>query len=186
MKTLTILSTALISMALFNCSDNDLDITKSNPSDPGLERMAADITIAGDGEYEKVITEPLFKTDDCKFIVSGTIEYRLNGELIAVIDYGNGECDDIATKTVDGFTSDISLDKSDWKEKGEQKTNYDKIITVPLVKIEGCNYVVEGTIQYLKDDIVVATIDYGNGVCDEWATKITDAGTTVFSLADKK
>lgn len=65
------------------------------------------------GAYEKVITKPLVKTDDCKYIVEGTIEYLKDGKTVAVVDYGNGECDNIATKTVDGKTYEFELNKKE-------------------------------------------------------------------------
>lgn len=100
--------------------------------------------------------------------------------VVAIIDFGDGECDNIAAKTVDGETTEFRLNGKDKSSK------YDKVITKPLVKIEGCEYIVEGTIEYSKNGTWVATVDYGNGECDEWATKIWDGGSKTFSLAGKK
>ena len=135
------------------------------------------VNLKGNGDFEKVITKPLVKLDDCKFIVEGTIEFLLNGEVIAIIDYGNGECDNIATKTVDGETHEFKLDGKDGK-----KWEYEKVIVEPLVKIEGCDYIVSGIIEFYKDGAWVATIDFGDGECDEWATKTTKEGTFEFSM----
>ena len=52
-------------------------------------------------KYKKVIVEPIVKTEDCQYIVSGLIKYYLvsNGDWVATIDFGDGSCDAIATKT---------------------------------------------------------------------------------------
>jgi hypothetical protein len=105
------------------------------------------LVINGDGEYEKVIINPLVKIESCKYVVEGTIEYRMDDVVIAIIDFGNGECDNIATKTVDGETIEFTLDKDQSKGKDD---DYQKVITKPLVKIEGCDYIVEGTMEYFK------------------------------------
>ena len=153
-----------------NPSSKDYDIFKS------AANSEADLILKGDGDFEKVITKPLVKIDDCNFIVEGTIEFRKEGEVVAVVDFGDGECDDIATKTVDGKTYEFSLKKEgkDWE--------YEKVIVEPIVKIEGCDYIVSGIIDFYKGDTWVATIEFGEGECDEWATKIWDGGSKVFSM----
>jgi len=62
----------------------------------------------------------------------------------------------------------------------------EKVITNPLVKIDDCDYIVSGIVEFYstKDDSWLATINFGDGECDEWATKITDDGTFVFSMDD--
>ncbi len=49
-------------------------------------------------DYIKIIGEPLVKTDDCDYIVAGTIEFYKKGEWVATIDYGDGTCDSEAVK----------------------------------------------------------------------------------------
>jgi hypothetical protein len=137
-----------------------------------------DLYLKESGDFEKVITKPLIKLDDCKYIVEGTIEFRKDGVVIAIIDFGDGTCDDIATKTVDGETTEFTLNKGGDKEK------YYKVITEPIVKIEGCDYIVSGVVEFYsyKDDSWLASIDFGDGTCDEWATKYWDGGSKVFSM----
>jgi len=82
----------------------------------------------------------------------------------------------------------------DWK--GERKLNfrkehdkdsvYDKVVVEPLVKSEDCDYIVAGTVCFYEDGQWVATIDFGNGTCDDIATKTTKDGEKTFSLKDKK
>jgi hypothetical protein len=52
--------------------------------------------------------EPLLKKMSCRWIVSGTIEMQA-GENLVILDYGDGECDNIATITVNGETTEITL-----------------------------------------------------------------------------
>lgn len=52
--------------------------------------------------YKKEIVEPLIKTLSCRYFVSGIIELTTGGSLMATLDYGNGECDDVATLTKTG------------------------------------------------------------------------------------
>ncbi|OQX74090.1 MAG: hypothetical protein B6D61_11895 [Bacteroidetes bacterium 4484_249] len=172
-----------ISLAfVFTACNKEKASSKSN-DDTDMFKSAAntevDLMLKGDGDFEKVITKPLVKIEGCDYIVEGTIEYYKDGELVATIDYGDGECDDIATKTVDGTTTEFSLKKKDddW---------YYKVITEPIVKLEDCEYIVAGVIDFYskKDNSWLATINFGDGTCDEWATKITDDGTFEFSMKD--
>ena len=54
------------------------------------------------------------------------------------------------------------------------KNTYTKNILIPLERIDGCDYVVKGKIEYIKDGAVVATVDFGDGECDATATKTVD------------
>ncbi len=64
------------------------------------------------------------------------------------------------------------------------RKDFKKVITDPLVKVDGCDYIVAGVIKFFKKDKWVATIDFGDGTCDEWATKTTEDGVETFSLDD--
>lgn len=177
-------SIALVLALIFTACTKDG--AKSDENIDDIYKSAAgaegDILLKGDGEWEKVITKPLVTLDDCDYIVEGTIEYFLDGELVATIDYGDGECDDIATKTVDGETIEFSL-----KKEGEDDWYY-KVITEPLVELEDCDFIVAGVIDYYskKDNSWLATIDFGDGECDEWATKIWEDGSKVFNINEWK
>lgn len=155
-----------------NTSSKDDDMLKSAITEK------ADLDLKGDGNFEKIITKPLVKIEDCKYIVEGTIEFQKGGEVIAIIDFGDGTCDDIATKTVDGVTTEFTLNK------GGDKDKYYKVIAEPIVKIEGCDYIVSGIVEFYsyKDDSWLATLDFGDGTCDEWAIKTWDGGSKVFSM----
>jgi len=85
--------------------------TEFDPSD--------DVTVTTTGEvvvndskgntYSKIITVPLVKTGDCKFISKGVIEYKSSSGKFATIDYGDGTCDNKATRTTQDTTIFIIL-----------------------------------------------------------------------------
>ncbi len=62
-------------------------------------------------KWSRVITKPLEVKLACRFIVSGTMEIKVEGKATRILDFGNGECDNLATVTVDGETRTIHLRK---------------------------------------------------------------------------
>ncbi len=168
-------------MITFSACKKNEDL-KSSSVESDLKSLEADFSVKGDGELTKIITKRLVKTDDCRYIVSGTIEYYKNRVLVCTIDFGDGRCDNIATKTVDGNTTRFSLDK---RGKGDKDSDFTKIIVEPLVTTDDCDFIVSGIIKFYKGDKWIATIDYGDGTCDDLATKTWDGGSKVFSLTGK-
>lgn len=61
--------------------------------------------------YTTNITKALVKKVGCKFIVEGTIEISIKDKLKKTLDYGNGECDNVATLTINGNSKEIILKK---------------------------------------------------------------------------
>lgn len=59
--------------------------------------------------WERTIINPLRKEISCKWIVSGTVEIIPEGLSTRLLDYGNGDCDNIATILIDGVTYTIFL-----------------------------------------------------------------------------
>jgi hypothetical protein len=59
--------------------------------------------------WEREIMTPLRVELACRFIVSGTIEMRPQDRPVRLLDYGNGDCDNIATVTINGETYTIYL-----------------------------------------------------------------------------
>jgi hypothetical protein len=55
------------------------------------------------------IISPLIYQNGCFYPVSGIIEIDTDGEGLKIIDYGNGECDNVATVTINGNTENIEL-----------------------------------------------------------------------------
>jgi len=54
----------------------------------------------GDKKVEKYILSPLVKDNDCGYIVSGKIKFVVEGKTAAIVDYGDGEIDGWAVKTI--------------------------------------------------------------------------------------
>jgi len=73
------------------------------------------ITGSGNGvrpsgsSWTKAIIVPLRKELVCRFIVSGSVEIIPENRPARLLDYGNGECDNIATVTINGRTHTIHL-----------------------------------------------------------------------------
>ena len=76
--------------------------------------------------------------------------------------------------------NDYSVSKGDYIDI--KSSNYEKNILIPLEKIDGCDYVVKGKIEYIKNGTVVATVDYGDGQCDDIATKTVDGVDHEFKI----
>lgn len=64
--------------------------------------------------YQKEIVEPLIKSTNCRYFARGIIELSQNGNVIATLDYGNGDCDDVAVLTKAGEEPvEIALSEND-------------------------------------------------------------------------
>jgi hypothetical protein len=59
--------------------------------------------------WEREIIVPLRVELACRFIVSGSIELRPQDRPVRLLDYGNGDCDNIATVTINGVVYTIYL-----------------------------------------------------------------------------
>jgi hypothetical protein len=64
-----------------------------------------------DGDtYSKTIVDPLIRMRDCRFIVSGVVEVKLNDIIASTMNYGDGECDAVAVLTnAQGETVEVDL-----------------------------------------------------------------------------
>ena len=58
-----------------------------------------DPTIVEEG-LSVYIFEPLVVSDDCNCIVSGAVKYVKNNKTVALVYYGDGDCDHIAKKII--------------------------------------------------------------------------------------
>ena len=65
--------------------------------------------LANGNNYKMIITNPLRKEIGCKYFVSGTFNFKPENKPLAIFDYGDGECDNIATVTINGETHTIYL-----------------------------------------------------------------------------
>ena len=110
---------------LFGCSSSDLSEKEEKASEENIDLSAAEgeyinIRSSNTGSkntYTKNILIPLERIDGCDYVVKGKIEYVKDGAVVATVDFGDGECDDIATKTVDGVDHEIKLNKKGKKPK---------------------------------------------------------------------
>ena len=59
--------------------------------------------------YNTNITEPLHFSRDCHWIKKGIIVFNVRDESEAVLNYGDGTCDNIATISRDGEEKEIKL-----------------------------------------------------------------------------
>jgi hypothetical protein len=59
-------------------------------------------------KWTSTIVDPLVKAFSCRWISKGTVQIRVN-DTVGVLDFGNGDCDNTATITVNGVSRVISL-----------------------------------------------------------------------------
>jgi hypothetical protein len=59
--------------------------------------------------FTRTITEPLRREATCYHLVSGTVETVPANRPARILDYGDGQCDNIATLTINGQTFTIKL-----------------------------------------------------------------------------
>ncbi len=67
------------------------------------------ITRANGNVYAMSITKPLLFALNCRWIESGTVSLRPPNGTVRSLDYGNGDCDALATLTVNNHTYNITL-----------------------------------------------------------------------------
>jgi len=60
-------------------------------------------------QWNTAISSPLVKRFACHWIVKGTVNIQKGNAPVAVLDYGNGNCDNLATFTVNGVVHEITL-----------------------------------------------------------------------------
>ena len=70
---------------------------------------AASGVTAGDRFFNFIITDPLIVSLNCHWIKQGVIELSPEGLNVRTLNYGDGECDNQATLSINGNTYDITL-----------------------------------------------------------------------------
>lgn len=182
---LGILSILTISLVLLFTSCDKKDTNKiTKTTDFSLKSFEPEVIVKGGGDikdYTKVVVVELLKKEECSWeVVTGIIEYYYEDEMVFSINFGDGECDGIATigwlenETFESKAVDV------WKIFKENK-DAKYIVIEELVKSEECDYeIVSGKIEYQdKRGNPCVTIDFGNGACDGIATKCwTKEGVT--------
>lgn len=117
----------------------------------------------------------------------GILEYKKNGEVLATFNYADVSEDKNGKVNIDGEDKKCGFghqgdwggkNKAYWK-KGKGK-KYKKVVVEPIVKTEDCDYIVSGIIKYysLKTGSFLASVDFGDGTCDDIAIKTKADGTS--------
>ena len=84
--------------------------TQQEHADDKIQKTGSMSVKSSDGnEWTKTIKNPLIRLGNCRNYVQGTVEYLLNSNVVAVLDYGTGACDTIAVLTVGDKQVEISL-----------------------------------------------------------------------------
>lgn len=181
----TLFSLAIVSIALVSCKKKNNQVDDFTRE---LSLEAAQVTLPTSGGQMNG-TESLVTSSLNDYYTSGELEYVQNGEVVAKVNFGQGEENSLAELTKDGTVSNLELKKDDTYYDGN-KSKYKKVIVQPLVKSDDCGYIISGIIKYYdyNSGAWVATIDFGDRTCDEWATKTTADSSEeyVFSLDDWK
>jgi hypothetical protein len=110
----------------------------------------------------------------------GVLEYKKDGELLGSFDYSKGD------KDKGEWDKDGEKKECDLKKKKGKYIDYKKVVVRPLVKTDDCEFIVTGIIKYyeIKSGKWVATIDFGDGTCDDIAVKTTKEGDYTFSISE--
>ena len=80
------------------------------------------ITVNDTISFRREITEALLIDRGCKYPLSGIVEITRNGEVMT-INFGDGECDNIAVITKDGESEEIDLDEGKFKNESGNSRN---------------------------------------------------------------
>jgi hypothetical protein len=112
----------------------------------------------------------------------GVLEYEKDGELLASFDFAGNADEDYGKLEQDGEKKDCEL------KKHGKKHPFKKVVVEPVVKTEDCEHPVSGIIKFfdIKTDEWVATIDFGDGTCDDLVTKTTPEGSGEYHLYEIK
>ena len=170
---------ALAGLAITSCSKAKLASSFADE----ISTEESQINLAESG-YEINVVEPTQSSAD-GYYTQGVIEYSKNGALLASVDFGNGTSDSQALANVNGVSSGIELKKDEDYYKGK-KSKYKKVIVQPIIKSDECNFIVSGIIKYyeVKSGDWSATVDFGDGTCDDIAIKTTDDGKYTFTVSE--
>ncbi|MBR8537251.1 hypothetical protein KDU71_16910 [Carboxylicivirga sediminis] len=96
--------------------------TPFDPTDDVFEITGNVECVDSDGNsYRREITNRLIKKGGCRWIVAGEVALYKNGVQFATINYGDGECDNIATMTTAEGSEQFVIGK--WKRERRQERN---------------------------------------------------------------
>lgn len=96
--------------------------TEYTPKDDSFARTGTVQTVKSTGEtYTKEITKALKKVAEHPYIVEGVVEYKENGEVKKVVDYGDGSLDNKFSVTQDGVTTEYEMRPPHKRHEGNKK-----------------------------------------------------------------
>lgn len=157
MKTFTLLAICFALIFSSCTQDEIIDILDSHKKDieqyaPEKDKNEREDEKDNDKDqklYKKIVKRVVF-SDDCKYPVSGIVEfYNEKRELVFTIDYGNGVCDMIAIKIVGDKRFKIILNKTNnCKGKDGLSKDYSEVRHDDETKIEGMTVAAAVKISY--------------------------------------
>lgn len=128
------------------------------------EIVQEEATIELSKEGFKTISTALVKANNANYYEAGKMQYEVNGIIEATFEFQQGG--------QGALSKNGSSTKKNLKGKSSKSKKYNKVIVSPIIKVKGCKYIVQGIIEYYDTkNNLLATIDFGNGTCDEWAVK---------------
>ena len=81
--------------------------------------------------------------------------------------------------------SDDTVQVTGYAQITTDTTSYKVEVTTPLIKVGECRHFVSGVIDYTQNGTVFASVDYGDGTCDDVATLTKDGETIEIDLSGK-
>lgn len=100
----------LVFVGLFSVSCEKVEYEKEKKEEVfyGVCGVGCGIDFCTDSSYENpdqvssdvevYIVEPMVISNECGCVVSGLVKYLKNGQTVALVSYGKGECDNLAEK----------------------------------------------------------------------------------------
>jgi hypothetical protein len=76
----------------------------------------------------------------------------------------------------------VTGEASGTAKRGEKLLEWSTAISSPLIKNFACRYIVDGVLDIRKGSAVVASLDYGDGGCDNKASLTVSGQTRIISL----
>ena len=180
MKNAILSAIVLGAMSLTSCDSNEMDLNTAASPIEEATASSSQINLSS-SDYERVITSTLVREADRGVYTSGVIEYRENGTVSERVDFGKGKVGKAEKTDKEGNKEDLDLEK-----KKDKASKYEKVIVEPIVKTDDCDYIVAGIIEFYESGELVATVDFGDGNCDDIATKTSGEEVTEFSMDDIK
>jgi len=118
--------------------------------------------------FRNFVSDLTFKLDEATTIERASNRTWMWAEGMETID---DQTDDVIQ--IEGIVVATNTDSED---------TYKKEIVDPLIRLRDCRFIVDGTVEMSLNDVVFATIDYGDGDCNAVAIMQTDTETTEIDL----